>query len=285
MIFSDIPRVAPQSRTEFANYMRAAVSPLVIQGAMDRWPAMSTWSFDFFTKNFGEYPVEAHAPQLGALASWTVRTTLGHYLHYLADPMARSIAGEWVKGDIESLRQSGFSLYAGNFNPAHRKHGKPDLIFRHVPPLPDFIDSWHDLLDPTFRSLCEEVRSHFFVYLSTTGGQTPLHHDFWSTHAFLAQVTGTKWAALFDPQYAKRLYQESSGDVRKMAEDAQFADVPGWATMLSPGDILVMPAGWLHYVETLEPSITYSADWIDANNWRRYVDMASKALRAKGLIE
>jgi hypothetical protein len=46
--------------------------------------------------------------------------------------------------------------------------------------------------------------------------------------------------------------------------------------------MLIIPSGWLHYVETIETSLTYSADWIDANNWRAYVRDAAEALRRKG---
>jgi ribosomal protein L16 Arg81 hydroxylase len=151
-----------------------------------------------------------------------------------------------------------------------------------VPPLPSFVDSWLGLLEPGFRERCERLQSHHFVYISAPGGVTPLHHDFWDTHAFLAQVVGRKHAILFDPRFMAELYRDSTGDVRAMMRDPEFGSIEGWCTDLTPGDLLVIPGRWLHYVETLETSITYSADWIDANNWRRYLCEATAALAKQG---
>lgn len=278
MKLRDIPRTGTPSRLEFAAYMKSAEAPWVITGAMDDWPAMQAWSCDFFAEEFADFPVSAFAPQFPALAKWGVKTTLASYVAYLRDPDSATIDGTWIKGEPSSLKDSGLTLYAGNFNPAHPTFGKPDLIFRYVPRLPDFIDSWMGLLQPQFRAECETVQSHYYVYLSVPGGVTPLHYDFWSTHAFLAQIAGCKEAILFRPELTDELCAEPSGDVRKMMADPKYSDVEGWRAELAPGDMLIMPAGWLHYVETLETSITYSADWIDVHNWRAYVSEATKTL-------
>ncbi|AOZ50386.1 cupin-like domain-containing protein [Chromobacterium vaccinii] len=282
MKFQPIPRIPYLSAKALTAYLAKPASPLILTTVMRDWPAMRRWSFDYFAQTFGDFPVVAHAPQFPTVARWSVRTRLSAYIDYLKAPEQGAIAGEWLKGDAESLRRSGLTLYAGNFNPAHAVHGDPERIFADVPKLPDFIDNWLDLLNPRFRDLSLKVQSHYFVYLSVPGGVTPLHHDFWSTHAFLAQISGRKEAVLFAPADAKLLYQEQSGIVPAMRDDPRFADVIGWQGQLGPGDFLLMPAGWLHYVETLEASITYSADWIDGSNWRAYIAEAEHTLRQKG---
>jgi hypothetical protein len=237
---------------------------------MSDWPAMKEWSLDWFAQNFAQFPVTAHAPQFPTIAKCSVKTTLGKYVDYLNTPM-NGIDGEWVRGSFSELLESGLSLYVGNFNPAHPRVGRPKLIFKYVPEMPDWIDSWMPLLNQQFRRACEARQSHHFVYLSIPGGVTPLHHDFWETHAFLAQVSGRKRATLFSPEDMDLLYTDRSGDVRLMETMDCFSSVQGWRGDLCPGDFLIIPSKWLHFVETLEASITYSADWIDQVNWCAYV--------------
>ena len=279
MILAPIPRVPSMSRPRFASYLRDPAAPLVLTGAMDDWPAMRDWSPEFFADRFPDFPVRAHAPQ-SAVAQFEVQTCVAAYVAYLRDPGRGLAEGVWTKGDPEGLALTEWTLYAGNFNPAHPGCGDPDLVFRYVPAMPAFVDDWLTMLDARFRERCMHMQSHHFVYLSAPGGVTPLHHDFWDTHAFLAQVRGRKRAFLFAPDDMELLYAEEHGDVRRMMRDARYAKVHGWSGELGPGDMLIIPSRWMHYVETVETSVTYSADWIDAANWRAYVAGAQAMLDA-----
>jgi len=273
-----IPATRPPSRTDFTRYIQQPAHPLLVKGAMDGWPAMQTWSLEFFASEFADFPVTAYAPQFSAFAICGVETTVASYVAYLRHPADATIEGTWVAGDADLLKRSALTLYAGNFNPAHPKFGNRALVFRHVPELPPFIDSWMDRLDPEFRDACECRQAHDYVYLSAPGGVTPLHQDFWATHTFLAQIAGRKEAILFSPDFIEELYRDSTGDVRKMMADPSYDAVAGWRVELTPGDMLIIPSRWLHYVETIETSITYSAAWIDGSNWDAYVRGATEAL-------
>ncbi|GAB4512416.1 MAG: hypothetical protein Tsb0019_08990 [Roseibium sp.] len=281
MIVKSIPKRERIDRDTFSRWLANPRSPLVLTGMMAKWPAMEKWSFDYFARQFGDFPVVANAPQFADLAKWSVNTTLADYVAYLENP--DHIAGEWTVGDIDSLRSAGLSLYAGNFNPAHPVRGRPDEVFKDVPRLPKFIECWFDMLDPEFVEKCQRLQSHQFVYLSIAGGITPLHHDFWETHAFLAQICGKKRAVLFHPKYMDELYREPTGDVPTLMRDPAFDHMTCWSAELEPGQILIIPSNWLHWVETLTPSITYSIDWIDGSNWQAYVAEGQKALETRGL--
>jgi hypothetical protein len=278
-----IPRMAGLSRHGFSTYLANPPSPVVMTRAMDDWSAMRTWTLDYFADRFGDFPIAAHAPQFEELANWGVRTNLRNYARYLRDPHGAEIEGRWLKGDAASFRESGETLYSGNFNPAHPKYGQPDEIFRAVPETPDFIDSWLRLLRPSFVAECRRIQPHYFVYLSAKGAYTPLHMDFWDTHAFLAQISGLKRATLFHPDDAELLLSDATRDVRTMLGDPRYTAVVGWTADLGPGDLLVVPSRWLHFVETLEFSITYSMDWAGATNWRAYVRNGKAALKVRGI--
>ncbi|HEY6138606.1 MAG TPA: cupin-like domain-containing protein [Thermoanaerobaculia bacterium] len=278
MRLQPVPTTPPPSRLDFTRYIRQPAHPLLVKGATDEWPAMRTWSLEFFANEFADFPVTAYAPQFSAFAVCGVQTTVASYVAYLRNPADARIDGTWLAGDPDLLKLSALTLYAGNFNPADRKFGNRELFFRDVPEFPPFIDSWMDRLDPAFREACEGRQSHTYVYLSAAGGVTPLHQDFWATHAFLAQIAGRKEAILFPPDLKEELYRDHTGDVRRMMADPSYDAVEGWRTELTPGDILIIPSQWLHYVETIETSLTYSAAWIDGSNWDAYVRQATEAL-------
>jgi hypothetical protein len=275
-----IPTTRPPSKPEFTRYIRQPAHPLIVKGAMDEWPAMRTWSLEFFANEFADFPITACAPQFSAFAICAVQTTVASYVAYLRNPADAMIDGTWLAGDPDVLKSSSLTLYAGNFNPAHPELGNRNLVFRDAP-LPPFIDSLMGHLSPAFRDACERRQSHYYVYLSVPGGVTPLHQDFWKTHTFLAQITGRKEAILFPSDLAETLYRESTGDVRKMMTDPSYDSVAGWRVELTPGDMLIIPSQWLHYVETIETSLTYSAAWIDGSNWRAYVRDATETLSWK----
>lgn len=278
MRLQPIPATRPPSRLEFTSYISQPAHPLIVKGAMDDWPAMHTWSLEFFANEFADFPVIAYAPQFSAFAICGVETTVASYVAYLRNPADARIDGTWLAGDPDLLKRSSLTLYAGNFNPADRELGNRDLLFRHVPEVPPFIESWMDRLDPEFRDACERRQSHYYVYLSAPGGVTPLHQDFWKTHTLLAQIAGRKEAILFPPDLKEELYRDDTGDVRRMMTDPIYDSVEGWRVELTPGDLLIIPSQWLHYVETIETSLTYSAAWIDGSNWDAYVSDATEVL-------
>lgn len=278
MRLQPVPTTRPPSQLEFTRYIRRPAHPLIVKGATDEWPAMRTWSLEFFANEFADFPVTAYAPQFSAFAVCGVQTTVASYVAYLRNPADARIDGTWLAGDPDLLKRSALTLYAGNFNPADPTFGNRELFFRDVPEFPPFIESWMDRLDPPFREACEGRQSHYYVYLSAAGGVTPLHQDFWTTHTFLAQIAGRKEAILFPPDLKEELYRDSTGDVRKLMADPRYDAVAGWRVELTPGDILIIPSQWLHYVETIETSLTYSAAWIDGSNWDAYVRQATEAL-------
>ena len=271
MKLQPVPTTGPPSKEEFARYISQPAHPLLMKGAMEDWPAMHTWSLDFFANQFADFPVTAYAPQFSAFAICGVETTVAAYVDYLRNPAQATIDGTWLAGDPDLLRRSSLTLYAGNFNPTDPELGNRELFFRHVPELPPFIESWMDRLDPAFREACERRQAHYYVYLSVPGAVTPLHQDFWETHSFLAQIAGRKEAILFAPDLREELYRDSTGDVRRMMADPSYDSIAGWRAELTRGDLLIIPSRWLHYVETIETSLTYSAAWIDRSNWDAYV--------------
>lgn len=127
---------------------------------------------------------------------------------------------------------------------------------------------------------------------------TPLHTD--GYHNLLCQVVGTKYVRLYAPEETERLrprglelgvdmsntseldvgvlegwdkkVESSSGnsgdcddgedeEAWQKSTGKELAGVPYWECILRPGDTLVIPIGWWHYVRSLSISFSVSFWW------------------------
>ncbi|KAF5027470.1 hypothetical protein F66182_431 [Fusarium sp. NRRL 66182] len=115
---------------------------------------------------------------------------------------------------------------------------------------------------------------------------TPLHTD--GYHNLLCQVVGTKYIRLYPPSatpwmrprapehgvdmsntsgldvgvlegWDERPEDMSDEDVTRMREDLEGVEY--WECILEPGDTLVIPIGWWHYVRSLSASFSVSFWW------------------------
>ena len=120
------------------------------------------------------------------------------------------------------------------------------------------------------------------LFVGGAGARSPLHVDY--SHTLLAQVAGQKRITLFAPEKTEWLeplprepFQTFSGleltpsGSRRGPGAGASSDVSAFDRIrreradfdfvLSPGEILFLPYGWWHAVESLEPSISISHSW------------------------
>lgn len=101
-----------------------------------------------------------------------------------------------------------------------------------------------------------------WAWFSGAGVRTWLHYDNNGCHNLNAQVAGRKRAWLFDAALAPRLELFPAGgpnpatncsaiDVDDPARRAQLDALPRWEAELAAGDLLFIPANWLHAFEHL----------------------------------
>lgn len=137
------------------------------------------------------------------------------------------------------------------------------------------------------------------IWLGPSGTISPAHTD--PHHNLLAQVFGRKYVRLFGPRESEKMYSmsastfssegvggvdmhntsrvdvglevccdasgEDGSDVRQVARDAQrqkfplFREAKFVEAVLGPGEVLYIPRGWWHYVQSLEASCSVSFWW------------------------
>lgn len=125
-----------------------------------------------------------------------------------------------------------------------------------------------------FSDIFELRPRHYFTYplmwVGPRGSRTFLHRD--SSDNFILQLIGRKRWFLFSPSNQSNLEMEIRGD------DFAMSKIDFWTDNsedrkrhcivvdLSPGQILYLPTGWAHAVDTIEASLMVNL-WVDKNKF------------------
>ena len=212
--------------------------PVVLTGLARDWPAMTTWSFDFFEQRYVHESVLV-TDHLGSKNIHKVR--LSAYLDYVRNPSEPFLAG----------KRSDAPWYSPYWCP-FADH--PEL-------LDDFdlsgaVENWmpaQDAVGATPGS-SEEImarwalRGFMWLFIGPSGTFTPRHLDTLNTHAWNCQITGCKRFDIWRPG---------------APNDGAPADL---SVVLGPGETLIIPTGWGHSVTALEPSISLTGNFFNASN-------------------
>jgi len=247
--------------------------PAVLTDAMDDWPALTRWTFDFFRECFPDDEIVANSPMflesdLG-LEPVQARLRLADYIDYVQAP-ARAPRARYVCGSAEALARNRVPLYA----PAYR------VLVEHPDLAGDVAGSSLYCVDDLFARLPAPLRDYLdrhdspvhYLFFAPRGSAAFLHTDYWSTHAYLAQLAGRKLCILFPPSDATALYD---GAVRNpLAVDPArfplFAHSRPHVAILHAGMTAFIPAGWWHFVLGLDTSLTYSYNFFTRHNMEAY---------------
>lgn len=232
-----VPRIFPPPAATFdADYVRRS-RPVILRGALDDWPAMRTWSLDYFRQRFGdrELPVirekdHSHYDTRGGLHYERIR--LADYCALLADERPHD-------------------LYL-----SVRVHEALPELFADIRPLVYCADApW--------------ARSRFWFGAPDTKG--PLHRDL--PENLYAQICGRKRFLLLDRGLTRLVYRHAftSGVPNYSPVDAEqpdlsrhprFRDAPLWVAELAPGDLLYIPSLWWHQARSLTTSLAVNLWWV-----------------------
>ncbi len=255
--------------------------PVVVGDALDAWPARTRWTFEFFRERYGDDEVIANRPMflepdLG-LAPVQARMRLADYIDYIGDtrqaPRAR-----YTVGDLDALRRDRIPLYA----PIYRVlHLHPELAADVAGSTLYFMDDLFTRLPGALRGFLDRCGSPIhYLFFAPRDSVSFLHTDYWSSHAYLAQLAGRKLCVLFAPDDDENVYH---GAVRNplavdLARFPRFAAAQPYVALLEAGDTAIVPSGWWHFVVGLSPSLTYSYNFFTAHNMGDYLARMSAFL-------
>jgi hypothetical protein len=237
------------SAREFATRYLRTLTPVILTDALEAWPARKQWTLPFFRERYGSRKVSVDGKEymLADLLERIEQSTPEEPAPYLRNLLIEDWAPELLH-DIQPL-------------PAHTR--------------PNWFDS---RLFPERRSL-----TSIELYIGGAGATFPtLHYDNLHTHAFLMQLAGTKEYVFYSPDQTQWLYPRTGIEMnRSSIADIEHPDLKRFPLFrravaarchLRAGEMLFVPAGWWHTARIVEPSITVSANTLNASNWKAFID-------------
>ncbi len=117
------PAIERRHGLEYSEFVRDYLErnkPVILCGAMDRWPALAKWSPEFFKTEFGSTPVNlgARTRTLGEFIDLVLASTPDQPAPYLKDAVVRRLDPRLLK-DIEPFAPYAFPNWLQGFYP-HR---------------------------------------------------------------------------------------------------------------------------------------------------------------------
>ena len=230
------------SLEDFKNNHMDKEEPVVLEGAIDYWPAFGErkWSLNYIKAVAG---------------CRTVPIELGS--KYTDDSWSQKLLTiqEFVENYIENKNADTPVGYLAQHQ-----------LFDQIPELQK------DISVPTYCSLTSDESDEEDVdinaWFGPQGTVSPLHHD--PKHNLLAQVVGTKYIKLYSQDQTEYLYPHegllsntSLVDVENvdLQKFPKFEKARSLECILGPGDLLYIPPKCWHYVRSLEISFSVSFWW------------------------
>lgn len=207
--------------------------PVVITGMATKWPAIRKWSFPYFADLADDRMVTLERGNVLQGATDFETRGLRNYIDELLNSS---------KDKVEAGGRTYLSLFK---------------IFAHFPELRQDVD---------FSLITRLTRWHYvFGWLGPAGTVTGYHID-WIDN-ILAQISGRKRLWLVPPEQSRFMYPSVKYDFRSTLS---ALDPDGWdrdryplfervtpvCVTLEPGQMLFIPRGWWHRVQSLDPSIS-----------------------------
>ena len=255
----DVPQVSQITEDQFLKDFLLKCQPVVIKNGARNWPAMQSWSFDYFRSLPCDFEVTLEEGNVMQDSTSFRSLSFGDYLNEIENPSEKN----------------GRTAYLSVFN-----------IFQHFPDLERDVD---------FSLLAQhKLINHAAGWIGPGGTVTGYHID-WADN-LLVQIVGRKLIKLVSPEQRRRMYPSSKYDSNTLMscvdpdnyshqKHPEFGKVEALWTVLEPGDILFNPRGWWHHVRAIDPSISVNNFGID---WKSFIrdkprEYAKKYLHRFGL--
>ncbi|MGJ7545180.1 cupin-like domain-containing protein [Variovorax sp. LT1R16] len=229
-----------------ASYMRPN-RPVVISRVGKQWAAMRQWTPSHFRQRFGSKPMPIAYDQTLPFDEFIDRVIAssadapGPYMH-------RSFLHEVLP---ELL---------------------PDLIPQNPYAFPRRYAS------PLMPSRWQRPDGYLKLLVGGVGSKFPvMHYDGEAAHAAITEIYGDKEFIMYAPEDGPNLYprperlNQSSVDDPSMQDLERFpllAHAVQYRTVLKPGDMIFVPAGWWHAARALTVSISVCTNMLDGPHWK-----------------
>jgi hypothetical protein len=254
--YPEIDRRSGLTLKEFNRAYRDPGKPVVILDAIEDWKARKAWTFEFFKSRYGNHMVSAYRYRGDKYQpSDVTKMSLSDYIDGV-------VAHDW-KSFPYYIRDN-WALLADH----------PELAEDYR--FPTYFFDWFSMLPPFMRLKYPRI------FIGPKGAVTPLHQDIWETHAWLSQLVGRKRWILFPADQSKLLY-----DCKVDPANPDYERFPLYREAhpvectIGPGETVFVPSGWAHWVVSLDPTISLSANYMGPGCFWSSLTNATKELVIK----
>ena|ERR1700693_922125 len=232
--------------------------PVVVSDGIKDWKARSSWTFEGFRARFGENTILAACYENGSYQpALAKKMPLAEYIDKI------------LVNDFDSypyyLRDN-YSLFVEH-KELWSEFSEPKYCFDWFKLLPNFV------LRPGPR-----------IFIGPPGCVTNLHQDMWGTHFWMAHLAGRKRWILFPPDQSEFLYpyprNSAGGPAKRGAVPYQvhphkpdlerfplFEKAKGLEITVQPGELIIVPSNWSHWVASLDPTISLTHNYMGPGNF------------------
>lgn len=249
-----VERVSKICQADFVEKYVVGNRPVVVTDSVGGQKSPSVWTAAYFMKQFGEASVQVY-DDLFTLESVT---TLRSYLDRYRGQQGRKQSIPYVRWYTQ-FKSIDF-VWADEAFAHLRNHWT----------MPYFVPTSGYLLpfcpNGTQITPVSDPFPGKGLFISCAGARTRLHKDPWASDALLCQMLGEKSIVMYEPQ--KEFALRSNGkmvDIENPALDLfpNFRSVePDFVDTLEAGEILFIPSGWFHHVNSLTESISITWNFV-----------------------
>lgn len=221
--------------------------PVILTSMMQDWPALKKWKPDFFLTEYGHVPIEITKG----------REKNEAYEKNFRKTITKMPFGEFIELIQKNPVSNDSYLVARNYffsNP-------------HFHSLRDDVMPPSQIIDTNYAGL-----QGMKLWFGPSGTVTPLHHD---KHSILfCQIYGKKHFKMIPSFELPKIYNTHRYYSDVDPDNVDFDNYPMFKqasvvdVVVKPGHMLFIPAGWWHWVKSLDVSIsvTFSNFKVTGNN-------------------
>ncbi|MEB3828529.1 cupin-like domain-containing protein [Phormidium sp. CCY1219] len=234
--FGKIERRTKISRGEFFEKYYATNTPVIFTDLMENWKALSLWTPEYLKQKYGSVMVEVQFNRESNPLFEREKEKHKQMMRF-ADYTDLVVNGG-PTNDYYMVPYNG-NLHKGELQGLYRD-----------------IEIFSEYLDPN------QALGQSFFWFGPQGTITPLHHD--PGNILLAQVYGCKRLRLISPNQKHLVYNQvgvySEVDLENPDYEKypRFKEVDVIDEILHPGEVIFIPIGWWHHVNSLDIAISVS---------------------------
>ena len=232
--FGDIQRIEPPPFQEFVERYISVNRPVILTGCMDEWKPYKAWSFDYFRRHH----------QDSVVGIQDGRDSDPFYEKNQKFPPKDVRFGDFLDRLERTESSNDFYMTAGNMG-SHRAA---------------LATLFEDAEDVNIRGEYFDFPAEGSLWIGPKGTITPLHFDM--INNFFCQIRGSKRVRLVPSWSMPWVYNDYHvySDVDAASPDFEehplFSNVTMYDFVVHPGEVLFIPMGWWHHLESLEPTVS-----------------------------